>query len=393
MVRTARCLAGLVAALTAANIAGAQAAPDSTGAAHTSPTPPPAPALPLDFSGVLLANFQYRGDAGPAHSQNKFDLERAYLTFKMPAGERASIRVTADVFQQTSAPGDAFYKGWVIRAKYAYLQYDYLKSATWNGIARGGLIHNVVIDHIESFWPRWISPTSVERAGFFSSSDAGVGTIVTFPNKLGEIYATVSNGSGYTSRETDRFKDYAARISFTPFTQANNKIAKTFALSGWTYRGAIASAFATGGAGQVGPVGASLPRIRSGLFAGVRDPRLAAGVELDMRRDGRDLGSNTVLSPRSEMDSTGRLVAAFINSKPLQLLNDKSTSPLGFVARWDRFTPNTAAAGYVNTVIAGLTWDLNRKTALALDYQEVTPHDGAVASASKTYFLHLVANF
>src|SRR6266404_1825343 len=124
--------------------------------------PPPAPApavvsIPVDFSGVLYANFQYRGDKGPAKSSNKFDLERAYLTFRMPAGDRASIRITADVFQQQNTPNDAYYKGWVVRAKYAYLQYDYLKSANWTGVARGGLIHNVVIDHEEQFWPRWIS--------------------------------------------------------------------------------------------------------------------------------------------------------------------------------------------------------------------------------------------
>lgn len=280
-----------------------------------------------------------------------------------------------------------------MRAKYAYLQYDYLKSTTWNGLARAGLIHNVVIDHVESFWPRWISPTSVERSGFFSSADAGVGTLVSFPNKRGELYATVSNGSGYTSRETDRFKDYAARVSLTPLSAATNKIAKTFTLTGWTYRGAAASSFAAGGTGQIGPVGASLPRIRSGVFAGVLDRRLAAGAEWDVRTDGKDLGANTLASPRSQRDSSGRLAAAFIAAKPFQLLNAKSTFPLGIVGRWDRFTPNTAAAGYVNTVIAGLTWDLNKKTAFALDYQEVTPHNGAVAAVSKTYFLHLVANF
>lgn len=389
MVKTVLCITGLVTALSVSRVASAQQ-PDSTRPAPPTPT---AATPSLDFSGVILANFQYRGDAGPAHSQNKFDLERAYLTFKMPAGERASIRITADVFQQTSGPGDSFYKGWVIRAKYAYLQYDYLKSSTWNGVARGGLIHNVVIDHIESFWPRWISQTSVERAGFFSSSDAGIGTVVSFPNKLGELYATVSNGPGYTSRETDRFKDYAARVSFTPLSSSSNKFAKTLALTGWTYRGAIASSFATGGTGQIGPVGASLPRIRSGVFAGVRDPRLTAGIGFDVRKDGKDAGANTLLSPRSAVDSTGRLASAFITAKPFQLLNDKSTLPLGIVARWDRFTPNTARAGYVNSVIAGLTWDLNKKTALALDYQEVIPHSGAVAAASKSYFLHLVANF
>ena len=363
----------------------------------TKPAPPPPAAtvsIPVDFSGVIYANFQYRGDAGAAKSTNKFDLERAYLTFRMPAGDRASIRITADVFQQATPPNDAFYRGWVVRAKYAYLQYDYLKSATgWNGLVRGGLLHNVVIDHVESFWPRWISQSPVERAGFFSSSDAGVATQLSFPNKFGELYATIVNGPGYTSRETDRFKDYAARLSLTPFSGSDNKVIKTFALTGWTYVGAVGSQFVAGGPGQVGTVGSSLPRTRAGIFAGVRDPRLSLGAEWDTRKDAREGGANTVLAPRVEIDSIGRLIAGFVTVKPFQLLNDKSTFPLGVVARWDRFKPNTDTDAYINTVIGGLTWDLNKKTALSLDYQEQTPHSGAIAAATKTYFLHLVANF
>ena len=363
----------------------------------TKPAPPPPAAtvsIPVDFSGVIYANFQYRGDAGAAKSTNKFDVERAYLTFRMPAGDRASIRITADVFQQTTPPNDVFYRGWVIRAKYAYLQYDYLKSATgWNGLVRGGLLHNVVIDHVESFWPRWISQSPVERAGFFSSSDAGIATQLTFPNKFGELYASIVNGPGYTSRETDRFKDYSARLSLTPFSGSTNKVIKTFALTGWTYVGAVGSQFTAGGPGQVGTVGSSLPRTRAGIFAGVRDPRLSVGAEWDTRKDGRENGLNTVLSPRVEFDSTGRLIAGFVTAKPFQLLSSQSTFPLGVVARWDRFKPNTDTPGYINTVIGGLTWDLNKKTALSLDYQEQTPHSGAIAAATKTYFLHLVANF
>jgi len=364
----------------------------------TKPAPPTTPpsasvTIPVDFSGVLYANFQYRGDAGAAKSTNKFDVERAYLTFRMPAGDRASIRITADVFQQTTPPNDSFYRGWVIRAKYAYLQYDYLKSGGWNGLVRGGLLHNVVIDHVESFWPRWISQSPVERNGFFSSSDAGVATLLTLPNKYGEFYATIVNGPGYTSRETDRFKDYAARLSLTPFGRSDNKVLKTFALTGWTYVGAVASQFAGGGAGQIGPIGVSMPRTRSGVFIGVRDPRLSAGAEWDTREDARETGANTLVSPRVEIDTTGRLIAGFTTIKPFQLLNDKSTSPLGLLARWDRFKPNTATAGYINTVIGGLTWDLNRKSAISLDYQEQTPHAGAAAAVTKTYFLHLVANF
>ncbi len=57
------------------------------------------------------------------------------------------------------------------------------------------------------------------------------------------------------------------------------------------------------------------------------------------------------------------------------------------------FFNNTDLDGYINTVIGGLTWDLNKKSAISLDYQELTPHNGAVIAATKTYFLHLVANF
>ena len=381
---------GIIVALAAPLALAAQQPADTTR-----PAPPPAPtvSIPVDFSGVLYANFQYQGAQGATKSQNKFDLERAYLTFRMPAGDRASIRITADVFQQQNTPNDAYYKGWVVRAKYAYLQYDYLKSASWTGVARGGLIHNVVIDHEEQFWPRWISQTAVERAGFFSSSDAGVGTLVTLPNKFGEFYATVVNGPGYTSRETDRFKDYSARLSITPLSGSSNKVIKTFALTGWTYRGAIASSFVNGGAGQVGAVGSSLPRTRSGVFVGVRDPRLAAGFDWATRQDGSETGLNTVASPRAEVDSTRRLISGFASIKPFQLLNDQSTFPLGLLGRWDRYKPSTGAPGYVNTVIAGLTWDLNKKSALSLDYQEQTPKNGVIAATTKTYFLHMVANF
>ena len=377
-----------------------QPAPDTTRPAPPPAAPAPAPAqptasisIPIDFSGVLYANYQYQGAKGPTQSQNKFDLERTYLTFRMPAGDRASIRATLDVFQQGTTPNDAFYRGWVIRAKYAYLQYDLIKSAAWNANIRGGLLHNVVIDHIESFWPRWISQTSIERAGFFSSSDAGVATLWTLPNKFGEFYATVVNGPGYTSRETDRFKDYAARLSITPFSGSDNKVFKTFAITGWTYVGAVASSFVNGGAGQIGPVGSSLPRTRAGIFAGLRDPRFAAGAEWDTRKDARETGANTLAAPRVEVDTTGRLIAGFAVLKPFQLLSASSTFPLGLVARWDRFKPNTDTDGYINTIIGGLTWDLNKKTAFSLDYQEQTPHSGATAATTKTYFLHLVANF
>src|SRR6266542_4509910 len=251
---------------------------DSARDSVVAKAPKPAPPPPLDFSGTLFANYQYRGERA-ARSANKFDLERAYLTFRVAAGEHASVRITADVFQQTGSGADAYYRGWTFRAKYAYLQYNFLNGKMWRALARGGLLHTVFIDHDEQFWPRWVSPTPTERAGFFSSADAGLAGLVTMPNKMGEIYTTITNGPGYTSRETDRFKDFAARLTRTPWASTPKSPLSAVAISIWGYKGAVASKFVDGGIGQIGLIGEGLQRDRWGVHIGNLNPRLTIGAE------------------------------------------------------------------------------------------------------------------
>lgn len=359
------------------------------------PSPPAAqpPKTPqLDFSGIIFANWNYRTDRA-ARAQNRFDLERAYLTFRMPAGDRTSVRITADVFQNTATPGDAFYRGWTFRAKYAYLQYDYLRD--YHGVAayaRLGMLQTVVIEHIESFWPRWISRTAVELSGFFQSADMGLATQLTLPSKRGEVYATVTNGPGYTSRETDRFKDVGARLTLTPL--ANGKgLFSTMAISAWGYKGAIASRFVGGGPGQVGTVGESLQRDRWGVFAGLRDRRLTLGAEWAQRADEGEIGNNTAVSPRVVVDSTGTVLSAFAIARPGEWLRPAKPSRLALLGRYDRFRFDDDAAPASRLIIAGLIWDLDRRLSLAADYQQLLPRDGSAGADTKTWFLHVVASF
>ncbi len=354
----------------------------------------PQAAVPsLDFSGVLFANFQYRGEAGPAKATNRFDLERAYLTFRLPAGERTSIRITTDVFQQTTSGNDSYYRGWVVRAKYAYLQYNYLNGAQWKAFARIGLLHTVFIDHDEQFWPRWIAPTPTERAGYFASAAPGIATGVTLPRRLGELYATITNGPGYTSRETDRFKDYAARLTLAPWGRDASKFLRTLTLSGWIYRGATASKFVTAGPGEIGPSGAGLDRNRWGMHAGSNDPRFTFGVEYATREEERESGLNTVVSPRTVTDTTGTLIAGYTLVRPFAFFGNGSLSPLSLVGRFDRITTNTDADSKYNVVIAGVIWDLSKGASLSLDYQEATTVHGTPITPTKTYFAHVVARF
>ena len=356
------------------------------------PPPQPAKTPQLDFSGVLFANWAYRIDRA-GRGQNRFDVERAYLTFRMPVGDRSGIRVTADVFQNLTSPGDAFYRGWTFRAKYAYLQYDYLRD--YNGVsayARLGMLQTVVIEHIESFWPRWISRTAVELSGFFASADLGISTQVNLPSRRGEVYATVTNGPGYTSRETDRFKDVALRLTLTPLAGSEGLLS-TAAITAWGYKGAIASRFVSGGPGQVGTVGEGLRRDRWGVFAGLKDRRLTLGAEWAQRGDEGELGDNTPASPRTVVDSTGTVLSAFAIVRPFEWLDPGKPSRLGLVGRYDRFRFNDDATPESHFLIAGLMWDLDRRLSLAADYQQLLPQDGAPGVELKTWFVHVVANF
>jgi hypothetical protein len=379
--------AAMAAGLLALATVGARAQ-DST----RTPPPPKVKTPSLDFSGVVFGNFDIETDdatkaANGGHSTNKFDIERAYLTFKMPAGSRASVRVTTDIKPGTSASG---YQGWFVRLKYGYLEYNYLKpTATGvSGYARIGILTTVLIDHEESFWPRYLSKTAVEKAGFFSSADVGAAGQLSLPNTMGELYATITNGNGYESPETNRFKDVALRVSLTPLAKTPGFL-QSLTISPWAYLGQNASKFATD---TTDPIGDGLKRNRYGVFAGVKDPRLTLGAEWAERTDASEGGSTPLT--RTVTTTTGRLLDGFAIVRPFRFSADAASMPsIGLVARYDHFTPDDAAAGYQENWIGGVFWEPTPQTALALDYQRTTPKGGLSGAVSEIWYLHWQVTF
>ena len=379
-------------------------------AAQTAPAAAqPAPVPPLSVSGLVFGSYNYQLPTTPAQlanqNDNGFIVDRAYLTVRAPAGDRLSVRLTTDVYQTSETNAQNAY---TIRAKYAYLQYDPAKFANGGSMyARLGILQNVVIDHIENFWPRYLSQSAIERAGFFSSADVGLAAGALLPNRMGELYATIANGPGYTSRERDRFKDYAIRLSLTPFAnRADSPLLQTFTLTGWGYKGSTASAFVNGGAGQIGAVGEALDRSRAGLFVGIKDPRLVLGGELAMRHDGGDAGANTAVSPRTGTTTSGRVLSAVTQIRPFAFTNGTGRSPVGVVARYDLVSPSTsttnvtappATSNSYHTLIGGVFYDPNQRAQFALDYQETLATSNELSNAppapSKGYYLHFMVNF
>lgn len=380
----------------------------------------------LDFSGVLFGSWGIRTDSAAratlgGKSPNQFSLDRAYLTFRMPAGDDASIRVTTDIFQNSNAAQNGFYQGWAVRVKYGYLQYTALRGAAGAGSSltgRIGILHTVVIDHQEGFWPRYFGPVALDRNGFMSSADAGVAGLLTLGDHWGEIYATVVNGGGYTAVERDRFKDFAARVSLTPLAnQARlGPILKSFAITPWYSKGWNPSAFAAGGAGQVGPgdngaITDGMQKDRYGVFAGIKERRITAGAEWAQRRDASDgpVNGNTAAVPRLVTDSSGRLLDGFVILRPVELFDAGRRSGLQLVGRFDHFTPNTGptSPNYAGSTpsydywVAGASYDLTSRFTMALDWQVQNPTGfppGGATSVrptprSSSLFLHWQATF
>lgn len=408
--RTISSVSALVALAATALSAQQVAKPDTTKAPQPQPVAQPAAITPLNFSGVIFGSYNFQVPTTPKEftnqNNNGFIVDRAYLTFKMPAGDRMSIRITTDVFQ------DAGSNAYTIRAKYAYGQYDLPKFANGSQLfTRLGILHNVVIDHQENFWPRYLGQVAVERAGYFASADAGLAGGLSLPNKMGEVYATIVNGAGYTSRENNRFKDYALRLSLTPLANsaADYPLLSTFTVSAWGYKGANASKWAdpAAAAGTDGTVGNALDRTRAGLFVGIRDPRLVIAGEYAQRHDEGETGGNiAAVSPRAVTGTTGRLLSAYTVIRPLAFSRADGKSPFGIVARYDKVTPTSNTSGFTtapdasngyHNIIAGVFYDLSQKAQLSLDYQESLATNNGVSAApptqSKGYFAHFVVNF
>lgn len=400
----------LIALCVASPLAAQNPAPDK-GEPATTPTaaaPAPATTSPLNFSGVIFGSYNYQlpTTPGPLRNQtnNAFVVDRAYLTFRMAAGDRTSIRITTDVFQSSDSTSNAY----TVRAKYAYLQYDAAKMANGAGMTgRIGILQNVLIDHLENFWPRYLAQAATERAGYFASADVGLAALVTMPNKFGEVYATVVNGPGYQLRERDRFKDFGVRLTLTPLLNStSSSLLQTFTITAWGYKGATASTFVNGGAGQVGPVGEALDRTRAGVLVGIRDPRLVVAGEFTRRHDGGEAGLNTTLSPRAETTTTGRMLSGFTIVRPLAFTNGTGKSPFGLVGRYDHVTPTASTTGFVTApatsnayhfLVGGLFYDLSQRAQIALDYQETLASNNDVSAAppnqSKGYYAHFNVSF
>jgi hypothetical protein len=96
----------------------------------------------------------------------------------------------------------------------------------------------------------------------------------------------------------------------------------------------------------------------------------------------------------------GNTNSAFAILRPFARAESSALRPLGFLLRVDEIDDLELDLDR-RAVIAGLLWELNRRTSVALDYQENTVRRAPAGTApatlapldSRTWYLHVVANF
>lgn len=355
--------------------AGAQTPkPDSSKA----PIKAEGPASPA-VSGVIFGNYHYLL-GGPRKDFNQFVLDRAYLTVRGTPAPKLGYRLTSDVFQS----GDG--NGWTIRMKYAYLDYAIRSGMPWATTLRAGMLQTVTIEHHETFWPRWLGTVPVDRLGYFQSADVGAAASTRLPGALGEVYAHVVNGSGYSRRETDRYKDFGLRGTITPFARLESGPLRGLALTSWVYRGSAEGAAPTGATS-----GPRLERDRWGMHAALRTARVTLAAEHDRRTD--ELVS-TVLPPTIPVtitEVTGAVTSGFAILRPFAVTGPQALRPLGLVARYDHVDAARERDGTFHYLLAGALHDVNTRLAVSLNYQEQlgaeasAPFRGLFANASVSF--------
>ena len=170
---------------------------------------PPAPQVTV--GGLVYTQFVYQLKDSVNHFNN-FDITRAYVNLNGRLAGGVTTRVTVDVQRFGAIQGSTTTDNSLrLRLKYAFATYTPQGSAL---TYKAGLIHTPWLDWEEALWDyRMQGQMSIERAGYMSAADYGVGVDGKWAADKVNFQFTVVNGTFYSNTSTGQTKDAQARVS------------------------------------------------------------------------------------------------------------------------------------------------------------------------------------
>lgn len=315
-------------------------------------------------SGIIFLRYDYDyigTDKGKGF--NKIDIERTYLTFESSIAGNAKVKVVTDIYQNAKSlivkdiygndvKISSYYDGWSVRLKNAYVDINPLHLIT----IRAGMLGSPWISVAEKAWCyRFVKKTFSDAEKLFDTADLGAGLIFKLPKDYGEAMLAVLNGTGYTSPESDKFKDINPRITLVPLP--NNKILKGLSLSGYYYLGKRSDNEKI------------LNRNRVGALLSFTNSLVNIGGEFDASNN-QKLNKSKNIEDENGMGFSIYGELKFAELAPTKLKN------LGLIVRFDSWDPNTDIENDAhNTLIAGLIYTLTKNVRSAINLQQTSFED------------------
>jgi len=345
---------------------------------------------------VFLKHWTDLTDNGKKKGYDQVDVEKAQLNLTQDLTPKIRVRVSTDIYQNAAATAvrdsagtsvPSYYTGWTVRLKYAYADFDhFLPRST----LRLGMIQNHWYEYAEGLWKyRVVSPVFMDVEGKFSSGDLGAALLARLPRGYGEFHAVAVNGTGYTSPENNRQKDYAARLSLNLLPGWTGK--RSLQVAGYYYNGY------TDPAPNYSPV---LYRNRTGVLGYFAYEGFSLGTEYDVSRDDKLTGSSIAMTKGGGLSVFGELKAP----KGRKVIED-----LALLGRYDRWDPNTARGDTVlgaapdpsvsahTRLIGGIAYQVAKNVRFILDGQRLSYRSGGyngVADVNQDkLFQHLEVRF
>jgi hypothetical protein len=157
----------------------------------------------------LHLNNQTVNNVKMGKSFNSFDIDRARLILDQKFSDRYEANIMADIYRPSSGDNPLQF-----RLRSAYIQVNSLVKYT---TMRFGMQSFVFMDRLEKVWNlRFIDATAMEKLGYISRADVGVGFIAECPGNYGTIALQILNGGGYAQPENNKFKDFVGFIQALP---------------------------------------------------------------------------------------------------------------------------------------------------------------------------------
>jgi hypothetical protein len=258
---------------------------------------------------------------------NNFDVARAYINVFGKFDNGISTRVTADIYRP--ADGTLTY-----RLKYAFV--------AWNPggspyTVKFGAIQTPWMDWEETLWDyRFQGPVAMDRAGYLTSSDLGIGVDGSYNMDKVNFQATAVNGEGYSKPGGDQGKDAQVRASLRLLNTDDPSRVGGLRVTAYGQYGKM-----TGGGPRNRFIGMLSYRSKALTLAGeaaVTKDRLASGTDVD-----------------------GKVFSAFGVAHVGQ-------TPVAVIGRVDHVDPDTHAAGDAyTTLIVGPSYQVARPLRILLD--------------------------